>query len=111
MALQEVSRNTFPQLYNNALNAQLLFMIGKGKESGVHLSALIKATGADNRTVRKSIEHLRRSGVVICADTVAGYYYPENTEELREYIQQEKRRAISTLHTLKTAQRLNKEVS
>lgn len=110
MALQKVNRHAFPSLYDTSLNKQLLSLIGDGKENGVHLETLVKLTGVKDRTVRKAIEYMRRAGVVICADSISGYYFPDTAEELKLYIHQEENRAHSTLYTLQTAQRLIAEV-
>ena len=106
MPLQNISKTAFPQLFSNAVNCQLLSLIRSGKENGIHLRELTKITGLSDRVLRKTIEGLRRSGVVICTDCLHGYFYPDNGEELRLYILQEERRGKSTLYTLSTAKSL-----
>lgn len=109
MNLQNISKD-FSHLYESELYRKLLMLIGSGSEQGIHLKELCKATQLSDRTVRKAIETLRRSGVVICADSINGYYYPVDANELFRYIKQEEHRGKSTLYTLKKAKKLYCEI-
>ena len=92
------------------LNERILSQLSIGQNNAVPLEALINATGAENRVVRKTIEQLRRNGTVIVADE-NGYYYPANLYELNHYVRKEKARANSIDVTLRSAIELLKEWS
>jgi len=79
--------------------------IGYGEGNATPRKRLISATGISDRLLRKHIETLRRSGVVIAASD-KGYYSPADLSEVTAYRRQEERRAKSTLFTLKAARRL-----
>ena len=88
----------------------------KGRENGIHLQELEKITRLDNRTLRKVIESIRRSGVCVCSDE-NGYYLPANADELERYIKRVNKTARSTFFTLQTARnelekiQINKQLS
>ena len=85
--------------------SRILSLIGDGQENAIHKADLIRCTGLPDRELRKTIEFLRRKGIVIISDN-SGYYFPENEAELSHYILQEKSRAESVLYTLRSAKRL-----
>ncbi|MBQ8767174.1 MAG: hypothetical protein IJZ16_10270 [Clostridia bacterium] len=109
--MQEINKNTFPQLYDSSLYERILSLLGTGRGAGIHVRDICKVTGLDDRAVRKAIETIRRAGVVICTNGLDGYFYPESMEELRLYIRQEERRGRSTFYTLKAARRLYQKQS
>lgn len=110
MTLQIINKQSFPELFDNALYRQILSHIRAGSLEGVHLRELTKATGLSDRAVRKAIEEIRRAGVIICTDCVHGYFFPESIRELSSYIRQEQRRGNSTLDTIATAKALYSEL-
>jgi len=86
------------------MKKNILSFIRTGAENGIHLQELINLTGLKNRELRRSIEHFRRSGIVIISDK-HGYYYPKSEAELRSYIKQEQARSRSINKTLRTAKK------
>ncbi len=83
----------------------ILAAIGDGAENARHKSELIRLTGMKDRELRKTIEFLRRQGIVIISD-INGYYFPADEMELRAYIKQESHRATSVFYTLQSAKRM-----
>lgn len=83
----------------------ILAVIGNGAENARHKSELLRLTGMQDRELRKTIEFLRRQGIVIISDE-HGYYFPADESELKAYIHQENRRAKSIFYTLRLAKRL-----
>ncbi len=86
----------------------ILAAIGDGAENARHKSELIRLTGMQDRELRKTIEFLRRHGVVIISDS-HGYYFPSNERELAAYVHQEEKRAKSVFGTLRYARQLLKK--
>lgn len=111
MSLQKVNRETFPQLYEVPLYERILSLLGTGREAGLHISDICRATELENREARRCIETIRRAGVSICTNGRDGYFFPETMEELRLYVRQEERRGRSTFYTMKAARALYKELS
>lgn len=81
---------------------QILSLLQQGENNGVFLRDLCKFTGLPNRDLRKSIETLRRNGVVVLSGKT-GYYYPADLHELKAYRRQEENRATSILISLQSA--------
>ena len=84
--------------------SRILSAIGEGQENAVHLSELIRISGMTDRELRKTIEYLRRQGVVIISGN-SGYYFPADETELKAFVRQEEHRAKSILVTLRPAKR------
>lgn len=76
-----------------------------GEENAVKCTELESITGLESRDVKRCIETLRRSGVVICSSS-NGYFFPETRAELRTFIHREAARAHSIEITLRSAERL-----
>lgn len=89
--------------------SRILSLIGDGQENAIHKADLIRCTGLPDRELRKTIEFLRRKGIVIISDN-SGYYFPTSENELETYIHQEEHRAKSTFYTLKSARQLLKKL-
>lgn len=66
MPYQQIDKEQYPQLYKNKRQRVVLSAIGTGREQGAHLRDIHRATGFGERTVRKVIEDIRRTGVVVC---------------------------------------------
>ena len=98
MEIQQVNEQVFPQLYRVTLYAEILSLLGAGRDGGTQVREICRVTGKGNRAVRKAIEEIRRLGVVICT-----------LDELRRYIRQEERRGSSTFQTLDSARKLLQE--
>ena len=109
MEIQQVNEQVFPQLYRVTLYAEILSLLGAGRDGGTQVREICMVTGKGNRAVRKAIEEIRRLGVVICTDCLHGYYYPDTLDELRRYIRQEERRGSSTFQILDSARKLLQE--
>ncbi len=87
----------------------ILSAIGEGAANARQRSELLKITGMQDRELRKTIEFLRRQGVVIISDE-HGYFFPADEAELRSYITQESRRAESVTYTLNSAKELLRQI-
>ena len=83
----------------------ILAAIGDGAENARHKSELIRLTGMKDRELRKTIEFLRRQGIVIISGN-SGYYFPADEAELSEYVRKEEHRARSVFYTLHHAREL-----
>lgn len=97
-----------PQLSTIEPYNTILSLIGIGEDNAVHLAYITKLTDIHERELRKYIEQLRRSGIVIISNN-KGYFKPYTKAELQRYITQETRRAKSIFYTLKNARRLMKK--
>lgn len=86
----------------------IIHALRKGQGNAIKCADLEELTQLDNREVRRCIEQLRRSGVVICSSD-DGYFYPETRAELQEFIHKEAARAHSIEITLRSAERLFSE--
>jgi len=84
---------------------KILVQIGYGKKNSIFMKDLAEKAHLSQRDLRKAIEHIRRSGIVILSGN-AGYYFPSNKLELIKYIKQTTCTAKSTLYTLKSARSL-----
>lgn len=76
-----------------------------GEDNAIQSRDLERLTDSSPRDVKKCIEALRRSGVVICSSS-KGYFYPDSKAELRKFIHQEATRAHSINVTLRSAEAL-----
>ena len=61
-------------------------LLHKGRNNGLTLQDLVKLTGMDERTIRRKIHVERKSGMLIMADCVHGYFLPEDTYDVRRFI-------------------------
>ena len=61
-------------------------LLHKGRNNGLTLQDLVKLTGMDERTIRRRIHAERKSGILIMADCVHGYFLPEDTYDVRRFI-------------------------
>ena len=61
-------------------------LLHKGRDNGLTLQDLVKLTGMDERTIRRKIHVERKSGMLIMADCVHGYFLPEDTYDVRRFI-------------------------
>lgn len=82
----------------------ILSLIGEGKENGTSLRALCSLSHLPEREIRHIIEHMRRGGIPVLSG-MSGYYFPETSEEIREYIRKEEKRARSIFYTLRGAKK------
>ena len=61
-------------------------LLHKGRNNGLTLQDLVKLTGMDERTIRRKIHVERKSGMLIMADCVHGYFLPEDAYDVRRFI-------------------------
>ena len=61
-------------------------LLHKGRNNGLTLQDLVKLTGMDERTIRRRIHVERKSGILIMADCIHGYFLPEDTYDVRRFI-------------------------
>lgn len=61
-------------------------LLHKGRNNGLTLQDLVKLTGIDERTIRRKIHVERKSGMLIMADCVHGYFLPEDAYDVRRFI-------------------------
>ena len=61
-------------------------LLHKGRDNGLTLQDLVRLTGIDERTIRRRIHAERKSGILIMADCVNGYFLPEDTHDVRRFI-------------------------
>lgn len=85
----------------------------RGKENAIPGKDIARVLGVDLRTITKAIEQERRAGTPICANCdiergQQGYYLPANQEELDEYCNSLKRRAIEIFKTRQAILKANK---
>lgn len=88
---------------------KILAAIGHGAENAQHNAELLRIAGMQDKELRKTIEFLRRHGIVIISGN-NGYYFPADENELQIYINQESRRAKSVFFTLRAAKNLLKKL-
>lgn len=90
---------------NTRLDESIKAMLKTGEGDAVSRSELAAMLNENERTVRKTIEYLRRSGTVI-ASSDRGYFYPETAAELTAYIRKEENRARQTDSVLDSAREM-----
>lgn len=95
-------------LFKTEPYALILANLKEGRANALPSSQLSKKVGLDARAIRRAMEIIRRSGVVVCS-CQSGYYFPLDIDELFQYIIQEDRRIHSAYFTLKTAWQLWQE--
>lgn len=91
---------------NNGILQLISAHIGTGADNITTSETLRQISGLDNRSLRKCIEQLRRSGCVIISAADGGYYKPATLGELQKFIKKENSRALSILYTLTSARSL-----
>lgn len=83
-------------------------LLPRGEANAVPTKALLKLAGlSDARAMQKQIESERAKGALILSKggDGGGYFLPTSRAEIARYEQTLRRRALSTLRTLKTARR------
>ena len=78
--------------------------IPKGKANAISRKNLCNLTRLSDREVRERIANERRYTVILSCD-LGGYYLPtkEDTEEVKQYLNRESKRARSIFYSLKSA--------
>lgn len=75
----------------------------RGKRNAVSTAFLCRRLNICDRELRRRIQKERSEGVCILASYSGGYFLPESAEETKEYIRITNKKAISTLHGLRSA--------
>lgn len=68
-------------------------VLHKGRDNGLTIQDLVRLTNIDERTLRKKIQAERKSGILIMADCVHGYFLPADTADVRRFIHSMSNRA------------------
>ena len=84
-----------PEMYMAVLNA-----IGYGKQKAVTRRQLAEKTGLEDRAVRKAIQTLRRTYIILNDQDGKGYYRSYDPQQIRRAYRTERARAISILYRL-----------
>lgn len=91
-------------------------LIPTGAANAISVQELSQLTGMSTRSVRATVSRLRRQGAkIICSNSDAtqgrcGFFYPENDDEVRRYVRNE-RHKLRTYHAaLRPAERYIKEL-
>ncbi len=79
-----------------------------GKENAISQGDLATLCSMDRRSVRKAVECARRNGAAICSDN-SGYYFPEDAEEARHYVQMQKHRIRTSAIVLQPVEKFIRE--
>lgn len=78
----------------------------RGEANAVSTAQLVELTGYGSaRQLQKQIEAERANGALILSSTGGGYFLPADREEIRRYELTLRRRALSTLRTLRAARK------
>lgn len=81
-----------------------------GKENAVSSTELTILMGFENiRALQIDIAKSRSSGQIILSSTMGGYYLPADDEEVREFVEVLRARAINTFRAIKSAREYLKE--
>ncbi len=90
------------------LNAELIGMIPHGEANAISNKELSLMLRTDSRTVREMIHDAREDGAVICS-TSAGYFQPENYDELLRYVRKVRAEERSKYRALMSAEKALRE--
>lgn len=79
-----------------------------GRENAVHMYELANEWGCSTREVRRIIELIRKDGFFVCANK-GGYFLSSDPDDIREFVETNRAKAISLLDTIKYMRRYLKE--
>ena len=88
-------------------------LLDKGRENAKTTEELVRACNFTNkRDLTLQIAKEREAGAVICSTTSGegGYYLPDNSKELRAFINSMDNRAINIFRAVKSAKKMLKEL-
>lgn len=87
-------------------------ILGTGKQNAITGATLADRLGCSPRELAAAIERERRAGVPICASQSRpmGFYLAADENELAEYCQQVKSRAVNLFKTRQALVRVLKEI-
>lgn len=79
-------------------------MLPHGEGAAIPTAQLVALAGCGSaRQLQKQIEAERAHGALILSSSTGGYFLPADHEEIRRYEMTLRRRALSTLRTLRAA--------
>ena len=90
------------------IEKKLLSVIGHGEKNAITQQEITKLTGIQPRDTRLILEHLRKSGIIICAGN-SGRFFPETFDELEHYVKRIQANVRNQCIALAPARRLLKE--
>ena len=99
----EDEQDEMPELY-----AKVLSLIPFGKKRAITRTGLRYKTGLGDRQVRKAIEYLRGTYIIINDGDGEGYYRSYDLDDIERSYRQERARALSILRRLKVMRTLLK---
>lgn len=76
-------------------------VIPKGKENAVHLPELCRVLDMAPTAFKKAVKELRQQGEPILSGR-AGYWYSEEPEEIRDFVDSLGKQAVSRFASVKT---------
>ena len=79
-----------------------------GKENAIRRRELVALTGLDDRTVRRAIQDLRRTYIILNDQDGQGYYRTYDLDKLQRAWRQERSRALAILAGMKPMRTLLK---
>lgn len=82
-------------------NEIVLDAIPFGKDNAVTREDLEARTGLPDRQVRKAIEEIRRSHIILNDQDGKGYYRSYDLDDIERFYRQERARALSVLYRMK----------
>ncbi|WP_026493076.1 hypothetical protein [Butyrivibrio sp. XPD2002] len=85
----------------------ILSLIPKGHEKAISGTKLDILADTEERDRKRTIEHLRKHGYLICANN-NGYFIAETMDELKDYVRTVKRRIKTTGETIRKANKIIK---
>lgn len=84
-------------------------LLPRGKENAISTEALLQASGATSvRELRKMVANERKAGEIIASISTGGYYIPNDTKELEDFVRTLDSKARSIMVALQSARKLLK---
>jgi biotin operon repressor len=87
-------------------NEIVLDAIPYGKDRAVTREYLAAKTGLPDRQVRKAIEEIRRSHIILNDQDGKGYYRSYDLDDIERFYRQERARALAVLYRMKPMRNL-----
>ena len=95
-----------PDDFLDPIDKSVLRMIHYDKKHAITRQELVRKTGLSDREVRRCIERLRRTYVILNDQDGQGYYRSTETKEIYKAYRQEIARAMAILRRLKPMRRI-----
>ena len=68
-------------------------LLSPGRGNGINVRDLANALNCDDRELRRRVQAARKAGAVILSDVRAGYFLPDDVDEIRRFVHSMKHRA------------------